>query len=197
MPCLRPDRCRADARVATAPPSARAAPATGVAQARFLTRQAARAKLAWMTEHPAGAEPHGRWRLLAILATAQLLAFAPWFSASAVAPLLQADWALGRLDLPFLTIAVQLGFAAGALVLAATGAADVVSGRYLLAAGAVVAAIANVGFAWLAHDVATALPFRVATGAALACVYPIAIKVLAGWFGRDRVRGRRASSSAR
>ena len=101
-------------------------------------------------------------------------AFAPWFSASAVAPLLQADWSLGRLDLPFLTIAVQLGFAAGALVLAATGAADVVPGRYLLAGGATVAAIANLGFAWLGHDVATALPFRVATGAALAGVYPIA-----------------------
>ena len=139
-----------------------------------------------MTDRPAEAEPQGRWRLLAVLATAQLLAFAPWFSASAVAPLLQADWALGRLDLPFLTIAVQLGFAAGALTLATSGAADVVSGRRLLAGGAFAAALANLGFAWLAHDVATAVPFRVATGAALACVYPIAIKVLAGWFRRDR-----------
>ena len=41
----------------------------------------------------------------------------------------QADWQLGRLDLPFLTIAVQLGFAAGALILAASGAADVMPGR--------------------------------------------------------------------
>ena len=152
----------------------------------FLTRSRRRAKLAPMTDRAADAEPRGRWRLLAILATAQLLAFAPWFSASAVAPLLQADWSLGRLDLPYLTIAVQLGFAAGALTLAATGAADVVSGRYLLAGGATVAAIANIGFAWLAHDVATAIPFRVVTGAALAGVYPIAIKILAGWFGRDR-----------
>ena len=139
-----------------------------------------------MTDRRAEPDPRGRWRLLAILATAQLLAFAPWFSASAVAPLLQADWQLGRLDLPFLTIAVQLGFAAGALTLAATGAPDVVAGRALLSAGAAVAAIANLGFAWLAHDVATAIPFRVATGAALACVYPVAIRTLAGWFRRDR-----------
>jgi MFS family permease len=144
------------------------------------------AKLGAMTDRAADAEPRGRWRLLAILATAQLLAFAPWFSASAVAPLLQADWSLGRLDLPFLTIAVQLGFAVGALALAATGAADVVPGRYLLAGGATIAAVANLGFAWLAHDVGTAIPFRVVTGAALAGVYPIAIKVLAGWFRRDR-----------
>jgi MFS family permease len=139
-----------------------------------------------MTDRPADAEPAGRWRLLAVLATAQLLAFAPWFSASAVAPLLQADWQLGRIDLTFLTIAVQLGFAAGALVLAASGAADVVSGRTLIAVGAVVAAVANLGFAFVATDAATAIPFRIATGAALACVYPVAIKVLAGWFRRER-----------
>jgi len=131
-------------------------------------------------------EPHGRWRLLAVLATAVLLAFAPWFSASAVAPLLQSDWDLGRLDLPFLTIAVQLGFAAGALILAASGAADVVPARYLMAAGAFVAAVANLGFATLPADTATSIPFRVLTGAALACVYPVAIKVLAGWFRRGR-----------
>jgi MFS family permease len=133
-----------------------------------------------------GEEPPARWRLLAVLATAVLLAFAPWFSASAVAPSLQVDWELGRLDLPFLTIAVQLGFAAGALTLAASGAADVVPARYLMAAGAFVAAVANLGFATLAADTATAIPFRVLTGAALACVYPVAIKVLAGWFRRGR-----------
>jgi MFS family permease len=139
-----------------------------------------------MTDRPTDGEPTGRWRLLAILATAELLSFAPWFSASAVAPLLQAEWHLGRLDPTFLTIAVQLGFAAGALGLAASGAADVVPGRVLMAIGAVIAAVANLGFAFLAQDVATALPFRIATGAALACVYPVAIKILAGWFRRER-----------
>ncbi len=139
-----------------------------------------------MTEGPTQGEPAGRWRLLAVLATALLLAFAPWFSASAVAPLLQADWQLGRLDLTFLTIAVQLGFAVGALGLAASGAADVVPGRTLMAIGAVVAAVANLGFAFLAQDVVTALPFRVVTGAAIACIYPVAIKVIAGWFRRER-----------
>ena len=63
-----------------------------------------------------------------------LLAFAPWFSASAVAPLLAAEWQTTRLDLPLLTVAVQLGFAAGALALAATGAADAVPARILFVA---------------------------------------------------------------
>jgi MFS family permease len=132
------------------------------------------------------AEPPGRWRMLLVLASSLLLAFAPWFSASAVAPLLQADWHLGRLDLPILAIAVQLGFAVGALVLAASGAADVLPGRGLMAGGAIAAAVANLGFAAIATDTVSAIPFRLATGAALACVYPVAIKVSAEWFGRQR-----------
>jgi MFS family permease len=139
-----------------------------------------------VTGRPQDPEPPGRWRLLAILAVAQLLSFAPWFSASAVAPLLSAEWSLGRLDLPFLTIAVQFGFAAGALALAAIGAADVIPARYLLAAGSIIAALANLGFAFVAHDAASAIPFRLLTGAALAAVYPVAMKVLAGWFRKDR-----------
>ena len=56
-------------------------------------------------------------------------AFAPWFSASAVAPLLAAEWHTTGLDLPLLTVAVQLGFARRrAIGLAVTGAADVVAG---------------------------------------------------------------------
>ena len=55
-----------------------------------------------------------------------------------------------------------------------------------MAGGAVAAAIANLGFATVATDTLSAIPFRLATGAALACVYPVAIKVVAGWFRRER-----------
>jgi MFS family permease len=115
-----------------------------------------------------------------------LLAFAPWFSASAVAPLLAAEWHTTGLDLPILTVAVQLGFAVAAIALALTGAADVVPGPRLMATGAIVAALGNVGFAALAHDVPSAIPWRVLTGAGLAAVYPVALKMLAGWFVRRR-----------
>ena len=132
------------------------------------------------------AEDPRRWRLLAIVAAGELLAMAPWFSASAVAPLLASDWHLDRLGLPVLAIAVQLGFAAGALALAVTAAADVLPARVLFAGGAFLAAAANLGFAFVAHDAASALPFRVVTGLALAGVYPIGLKLLAGWFRRER-----------
>jgi MFS family permease len=134
-----------------------------------------------MTATPAE-DPAGRWQQLAIIAAGVLLAFAPWFSASAVAPLLAAEWQTTRLDLPLLTVAVQLGFAAGALTLAATGAADALPARRLFAVGAAIAAAGNLGFALLADGPTAALPWRFATGVGLAAVYPIALKMLAGWF---------------
>jgi len=132
------------------------------------------------------AEDSRRWRLLAVIATGEMLAMAPWFSASAVAPLLATDWNLDRLGLPTLAIAVQLGFAFGALTLALTAAADVVPARILFGGGAFLAAAGNLGFAFLARDAASALPFRILTGLALAGVYPIGLKLLAGWFRRER-----------
>jgi MFS family permease len=115
-----------------------------------------------------------------------VLAMSPSFSAAAVAPLLKEEWSVGLLDLPFLTVIVQLGFAVGAIGLAAIGAPDVIPGPKLFAAGAIVAAIANLGFGLVASDPTSAVPFRFVTGAALAAVYPVAMKLAAGWFRRDR-----------
>jgi MFS family permease len=131
-------------------------------------------------------EPAGRWRLLAVLATAVLLALVPWFSAASVAPLIADEWEIGGLQTALLTVAVQLGFALGALVIAFSGAADVIPARRLIAAGALVAAAGNAAFAVLATDLAAALPLRALSGAGIAAVYPVAMKVLAGWFGRER-----------
>jgi len=131
-------------------------------------------------------EAAGRWRQLAIISGGVLLAFAPWFSASAVGPLLERAWHPSGLELPLLTVAVQLGFAVAAIVLALTGAADVVSGPRLFAVGAALAAAGNLGFAALATDATTAIPWRAITGAGLAAVYPVAVKMLSGWFRRER-----------
>ena len=73
---------------------------------------------------------------------------APSFAASAVAPLLRVEWVVGPLDLPWLTVVTQLGFAVGALGLAAIGAPDVIPGPRLFAAGALVAAVPTWGSRW-------------------------------------------------
>jgi MFS family permease len=131
-------------------------------------------------------DPPARWPQLAVLTAGILLAEAPWFASGAVAPLLRSDWSATGLDLPLLTVAVQLGFAFGALALAVAGAADVLPGTRLFVVGCVAAAAANLGFAFVATDPVSALPFRFLTGVAIAAVYPIGIRLLAGWFRRDR-----------
>ena len=131
-------------------------------------------------------EPRGRWGVLVAMSLAVVLALVPWFSAAAVAPLIAAEWQIDGLETALLTVAVQVGFAIGALVLALTGAADVIPARRLVAGGAFVAAAANAAFALLAVDLVTAVPLRALSGAGIAAVYPVAMKVLAGWFGRDR-----------
>lgn len=134
----------------------------------------------------AGVDPPGRWWQLTILAVGILLAEAPWFASGAVAPLLRDEWATTGLELPLLTVAVQLGFAFGALALAAVGAADVLPGRWLFVVGAIIAAVANLGFAALATDLVSALPFRFLTGVGIAAVYPIGMKLAIAWFRRGR-----------
>ena len=131
-------------------------------------------------------EPSGRWRQLALLAATVLLALVPWFSAASVAPLISAEWQISRLETALLTVAVQLGFVVGALAIAFSGAADVIPARKLVAGGALLAAGANAAFGLLAVDLVTALPLRALSGAGIAAVYPVAMKVLAGWFRGGR-----------
>jgi len=110
---------------------------------------------------------------------------APWFSASAVAPTLTRIWALSPAATAWLTISVQLGFVAGAIVSAVLILADRLSARRLITGSALIAAAATVGVA-LAPGARTAIACRLLTGAALAGVYPPGMKIAAGWFKEGR-----------
>jgi len=124
-------------------------------------------------------------RVLTILAVAELFAMAPWFSASAVAPTLARVWQLSPTTTAWLTISVQLGFVAGALVSAVFTLADRVSARRLVAGSAVLAAAATLGVA-AAPSITLGITCRLLTGAALAGVYPPGMKIAAGWFKEGR-----------
>ena len=123
--------------------------------------------------------------MLAVLAVAELLAMAPWFSASAVAPTLARVWQLDAGGTAWLTISVQLGFVAGALASAVLTLSDIWSARRLVAASAAIAGVATAGVA-LAPGPAVGMALRFLTGAALAGVYPPGMKIAAGWFRERR-----------
>jgi MFS family permease len=127
----------------------------------------------------------GRWRALATLATAMLLAMTTWFSASAVVPQLRDEWGLTAGAASLLTIVVQVGFVAGAIASAVLTLSDVLHPRRVMLLGAVGAALANLGLL-VADGPALAVPLRAATGMFLAGVYPPGMKAMSAWFRRDR-----------
>jgi MFS family permease len=130
-------------------------------------------------DHPA------RWRILALLALAELLGMSLWFAGSAVAPQLRERWSLGDARVAWLTTAVQLGFVLGTAVSALLNLADVVPSRRLFAVSALLGAASNAGLAW-AGGFGVALASRAAAGFFLAGVYPPAMKMAATWFRARR-----------
>ncbi len=126
-------------------------------------------------------------RALLVIAASQLLALTLWFSASAVAPQLEDLWGLSSGETAGLTLAVQVGFVVGALLLAVTNLADIIPSRTLFAVAAVSGASVNAALVALgAGDFGWALLLRFATGMTLAGVYPSGLKVMAGWFQTGR-----------
>ena len=126
-------------------------------------------------------DPPGCWKALSVLASAMLFGMTTWFSATAVVPQLQAAWAITPGEAAWLTIAVQLGFVAGALGSAFFNIADLIAPRRLMLYGASGAAAAN-ALLLAAPDVTTAIALRGLTGLFLAGVYPPAMKAMSTWF---------------
>jgi MFS family permease len=127
-----------------------------------------------------------RWRQLAVLSLAELLALSLWFSASAVLPALRREWSLGDGGAAALTIAVQAGFIAGTLAAALANLPDVWPARRVMIAGALLGAVANGALALAVHGLAGALVLRFVTGVAMAGAYPPAMKIMATWFREGR-----------
>src|SRR5689334_16554105 len=117
-------------------------------------------------ESPTDRDP-ARWRMLALLASAELLGMSLWFAASAVAPQLGASWSLTPAEAGWLTTIVQLGFVCGTAVAALLNLADVLPSRWYFATAAVVGAFANAGLV-ASGGFAAALALRFVTGFSLA-----------------------------
>ena len=126
-----------------------------------------------------------RWRMLGLIAAAELLGTAVWFAGTAVAPQLANQWGLSDTQAGWITSAVPLGFVAGTLGAAALNLADVLPSRAYFAASAVLVAGANASL--LAADgYGIALVLRFITGVCLAGVYPPAMKMASTWFRSGR-----------
>jgi MFS family permease len=127
-----------------------------------------------------------RWRMLALLATSELLGMSLWFAASAVSTSLASRWEISTsAGATWLMTTVQLGFVTGTAVAAVLNLADLVPAARYFAGSAVLGAIANAAVLVM-PDFRLALVTRFFTGFFLAGVYPPAMKMVATWFRARR-----------
>ena len=136
-----------------------------------------------------GQDLRGKWRVLSLLALAELLAMALWFSASAVLPQLTRAWSLSGAQQSWMTMSVQVGFVVGALASALTNLADRIPAERLFALCALVGAACTAAIGLWADAPETALVLRFLTGVTLAGVYPPGMKLVASWCKQDRGLG--------
>jgi MFS family permease len=119
--------------------------------------------------------------MLALVSLGEVLGMTLWFSATAAAPAIAADYHLDVAARAWLTMAVQAGFVAGTLVTAVTNLADAVNPRRLFAGGCLIGAVCNAAIT-IAPTGQAIIVLRFLTGASLAWVYPPGMKIVAGWF---------------
>ena len=128
----------------------------------------------------------GKAGSMAILMLAQVLVLSLWFISAATMPGMLAEVAISPARQAALSSGVQIGFVGGALVSAVLGLADRFDPRALFAGCAVLAAAANAALPMLPVGGDLAIALRVLTGLLLAGVYPVGMKMAAGWGLRDR-----------
>ncbi len=120
--------------------------------------------------------------MLAYLSVATVLSLTVWFSTNAIAPALEAEKGFSSGDIAWLTIAVQIGFVIGTLLIAITNLVDVINTRKVFAICAVLAGATNAALVFVPGGFATALVLRLLSGVFLGGVYPPGMKIISGWF---------------
>lgn len=121
---------------------------------------------------------------IALIAAAQVLTLSLWFSGTAAGPGMAREAAIGAGFQALLTSAVQAGFVCGTLASAILALPDRMDPRGFFAASAVLGAAANAAMLALPPGADAMVAARFVTGAALAGVYPVGMKLAAGWADR-------------
>lgn len=125
-------------------------------------------------------------RSLTFLLIACAAGMSLWFMTAAVLPDIVAELGLSPARQSALSSSVQAGFVVGALAIAVTGLADRMDPRRLFVACALGSATANAALLFVDLSSTSALGLRFMTGAMMAGVYPIGMKIAVGWGTSDR-----------
>jgi MFS family permease len=123
--------------------------------------------------------------ILPALLFAQFAGTSPWFAGNAVIDDLQQNWGLAPESLAYVTSAVNLGFIFGTLVFALLMISDRFSPRLVFFVCTLAGATANFALLIAPQNLSGLLLPRFSTGFFLAGIYPVGMKIAAGWYRED------------
>ena len=122
---------------------------------------------------------------IGLLALCEVAALALWFSASAVVASILIDYPLTPTQVSLFTSTVQVGFVAGTLASAILGLADRLDPRRFFMISTLVAAAANASILLVEPGGTWVYIARFVTGACMAGVYPVGMKMAGSWATND------------
>lgn len=122
--------------------------------------------------------------ILPVIIFSQFTGTSLWFAGNAIILDLQKDWGLAQQSLGHVTSAVQLGFICGTLLFALLMIADRFSPRLVFFYCSLAGALANIALLFVPQQLTWLLMLRFATGFFLAGIYPVGMKIAAGWYAQ-------------
>jgi len=126
-----------------------------------------------------------KWRNVLLLAFCEVLALSLWFSATAVVPVLKQSFNLPGWQASLFSSAVAMGFVVGTLASAVLSLADRLDPRRFFMISALIAAAANAAVLLLEPTSLTIIALRFITGACMAGLYPVGMKMVSTWADGD------------
>ncbi len=120
--------------------------------------------------------------ILPLIILSQFLGTSTWFAGNAILPSLQQQWGISGQALAPLTNSIQWGFIAGALLFAALAVSDRISPRILFCICSTLCGLSSLLIAAFAQSLDQVLWLRFFSGMMLAGVYPVGMKIAAGWY---------------
>ena len=127
-----------------------------------------------------------KFRSIALLTLVEVAALSLWFVSAAILPDMLREVEISSARQAALSSGVQLGFVIGALCSAVLGLADRFDPRRVMAFAAIGAGLVNGMLLVVSPGSLAAIAARIATGALLAGVYPVGMKIAVGWGLKDR-----------
>ena len=121
-------------------------------------------------------------RILPIIVFSQFAVTSLWFAGNAIISDLKSTLNIGIEETGIVTSAIQLGFIIGTLLFAIFSISDRYSPRKIFFICSILGSFSNLLIYLIAYNLFSLLVIRFITGFFLAGIYPIGMKIAAGWY---------------